>query len=565
MLVKWPAMSQGETRQIGRDMKDIVENLRRLGRARLIALGAVGVGLIAAVLVGLNVALAPTFAPLHADLSPASAGRMLETLEQAGFRVSVSGDGGTLSVPREDVARARMTLASAGLLSEGMPGWELFDEAGGLGVSTFAQRVNRLRALEGELARSIRTMSGIEAARVHLVLSEREAFSRERPEPSASVIARMRPGESLTRRQASSIRALVASAVPDLAPGRIAILSATGETILGPDEDEASIALLSRKAALEERLSARILNILGARVGADNARVQVNVDLSTTRQVTQSETYDPEGSVVRSTETREETTRERAAAEEEVGVAGNLPAAFADADSPAGPTSETDRADEVVNYEISATRTETISEPGAVEGISVAVLVDGTYAEGPEGDATYAPRPDEELARLAELVRAAIGFDEERGDSVSVDSMQFARPGGDALLIGGSAMPDLVRELGPPVLRGAFALGVVAAVLTLGVRPLVRTLAPPEPMAEIASHADGAAADRSGARAAGGAASGASGSRGEVFLPGELPEVVNVSGVNGGVSRVGIERARALAESNRDEALRTVRGWVAAG
>ena len=551
------------------DMKDILENLRRLGRGRLIALGAIGLGLIAAVLIGLNVALAPSFAPLHAGLAPASASRMLETLEQEGFRVQVSSDGGTLSVPREDVARARMTLADAGLLSEGMPGWELFDEAGDLGVSTFTQRVNRLRALEGELARSIRTMQGIEAARVHLVLSEREAFSRERPEPSASVIARMRPGEGLTRRQASSIRALVASAVPDLAPGRIAILSATGETILGPDEDEASIALLSRKAAMEERLSASILSILGARVGAENARVQVNVDLSSVRQVTQSETFDPAGSVVRSTETREETTRERAAANEEVDVAQNLPAAFADEGGPGGPTSETERADEVINYEISATRTETVSEPGAVERISVAVFVDGSYAEGPDGAPVFTPRPEDELERLADLVRAAIGHDADRGDSVSVDSMQFARPGGDALLIGGSAVPDLLRDLGPPVLRGTFALGLVTAILMLGVRPMLRTLAGPQTVPEIAPPAGGGPPSMTppgtdDARSSGARSTTGTGTE-EVLLPGELPAMVNVSGVNGGVPRSGIERARALAESNRDEALRTVRGWLAAG
>ena len=382
------------------------------------------------------------------------------------------------------------------------------------------------------------------------------------------MIARTRPGESLTRRQASSIRALVASAVPDLAPGRIAILSATGETILGPDEDEASIALLSRKAAMEERLSASILSILGARVGADNARVQVNVDLSTVRQVTQSETFDPEGRVLRSSETREETTRESGAAEDEVGVAQNLPAAFADEAGPTGPASETDRADEVVNYEISATRTETVSEPGAVERISVAVLVDGSYAEGPEGEIVFTPRPEDELTRLGELVRAAIGHDADRGDSVSVDSMQFAQPGGGALLSGGSAVPDMLRELGPPVLRGAFALGLVAAVLMLGVRPMLRTLASAPPLPEIAPPAaarDSDAAALPGAQAVGSPESRAAAPAEEVLLPGELPAVVNVSGVNGGIGRAGIERARALAESNRDEALRTVRGWLAAG
>ena len=159
----------------------------------------------------------------------------MAALEQEGFAVQLDSSGAIVSVPQSDVARARMALAEQGLPDEGAPGWELFDNSSGLGMNSFMQQVSRLRALEGELARSIQTIDGIHAARVHLVLPDREAFSRTRPEPSASVIVRGRSTQEIGRRQALAIRALVASAVPDLSPGRVTVLTASGETILADD------------------------------------------------------------------------------------------------------------------------------------------------------------------------------------------------------------------------------------------------------------------------------------------------------------------------------------------
>jgi flagellar M-ring protein FliF len=547
-------------------LQAVLDNLKALGRTRLLLLGGVGAALVAAVLIGVSVALAPTFSPLYSELSPASASRVVSSLEQAGFRVSLSRDGSVVSVPQEDIARARMVLADAGLPAEGSPGWELFDTSSGLGMNTFLQRVNRLRALEGELARSIQTIDGIESARVHLVLPEREAFSRTRPEPSASVIIRSRLGDNVSRRQAVAIRALVASAVPDLAPGRITVLSASGETILAEDDQETPASMLqSRKVALEERMSDNIMGILSARVGTGNARVQVNVDLTSTRQVTRLESFDPEQQVVRSTETREESERDQRPGEQEVGVGGNLPGDFGE---PAGPgaLNETQRTDEIVNYEIGSTLTETVSEPGAIERVSVAVLVDGIYAEDANGELTFTPRDEAELARLEQLVKAAVGFDAERGDTVSVDSLQFVEISQQIGEPVGASFTAVLAQNLPTILRGVFALAIVAAVLALGLRPALKLLAArtdgQSPTTQAQIEMDGAPADRPQIAGPDGPPADTA-----VLMPQDgmgASETMRVSSVVGGVSRQNVQRASMLATQRPDETLRTVKGWLAA-
>ena len=535
-------------------MQPILERLAQIGYSRLLAFGGTALVLATMIAVALGVVLRPSYAPLYSGLPPAEASGMVQALEQAGFAVEVSRDGGTVSVPQEDVARARMTLADAGLLAEGAPGWELFDQADGLGMNSFLQQVNRLRALEGELARSIQTIDGITSARVHLVLPQREAFSRERPEATASVIVRSRPGATVAARQAESIRALVASAVPGLAPGRITVLSGSGETILGPGADApgSAGAFQDRKNALEGRLTDSIQRLLAARVGAGNARVQVNVDLSSVRQVTRSEAFDPDGRVVRSTETRAETSRDTDTASDDVGVAGNLPDPLALPGGGGGSSSERERSDEVINYEIGSTRTETVAEPGAVARISVAVLVDGVYAPDAEGALVYAPREAAEIKRLATLVRASIGFDAARGDTVSVESMQFAAteaPGGGEA---GPGWASAVMPVLPSVLRGLFALSVVALVLRFGVRPAVAALLPP-PAPALPEAAGVGAIEDTEAEAPGASA------------PAALPSALSVPGVAGPVDRLGLEQARALATAEPEAATRTLKGWLAAG
>ncbi len=577
-------------------VKPIIDNLLALGRTRLIALAATGIGIVLALFFGLNTVMAPSFAPLYSDLSLGAASRVVSALEQDGFQVELSGGGAIVSVPSGDVPRARMSLAEKGLPDEGSPGWELFDQSSGLGMNTFMQQVSRLRALEGELARSIQTIEGIDAARVHLVMPDREAFSRSRPDPSASVIVRGRATQQISRRQGLAIRALVASAVPNLSPNRVTVLSASGETILS-EEVDGEVTLQAAGASIEERLGRNITEILTARVGAGNARVQVNVDLSTEREVIRNQSFDPTQQVVRSSETRDEDQSDKETASGEVGVAGNLPPALA-GDPAAGPVSAntSTRTDEIVNYEIGSTQSETVREPGAIQKVSVAVLVNGIYNVADDGTVSYEERGAEELDRLAQLVQSAIGYDAERGDAVSIDSLRFMDYSMDVGAPVGPSVGQVVAANFMSILRGVFALAVVAAVLFFGVTPVLRRFAPMDAIPALAggdaamlsaemgpergaltSSAPATQRQMLASAAPDGAALPDQRKAGALALPDSLsqhgeimgqldlqPEdLVTLTSVQGGVRRNRIEDIGELAESEAGEALRVLHGWLA--
>ncbi|ETW11455.1 flagellar M-ring protein [Roseivivax marinus] len=560
-------------------MQALLDNLGGLGRGRLIALGATGLGLVLALFLGFGAIFAPAFVPLYGDLSPASASRIVTALEQSGFDVELDRDGTVVRVPEADVARARMALADQGLPSEGLPGWELFDEASGLGMNTFMQKVNRLRALEGEIARSIRTMDGVDAARVHLVLPEREAFSRSRPEATASVIVRSRPGYGVTRRQALAIRALVSSAVPDMMASSVTVLSANGETILAEGgEGEGEATLQGRQATLEDRLVRNVSEILAARVGASNVRVEANVELTTERQVVRTESFDPDQQVVRSTESREQASEGSEARAGEVSVANGLPPELAGGGGGEGPRSQESRSEsnEIVNYEIGNTLSETVREPGDVERLSLAVLVNGTYVPGPDGDPVYTERSDEELAQIEALVRSAIGFDEARGDSVSVVSMEFVDVALDAGSAAGASVGDILARNTMSILRGLMALVIVLATLFFVVRPALRRAFPALDTStgpDAIEGADGTTAQlQQSQRPAVAGPDAGQGSAVATIAAGEIDyddseddDLIALASVKGGVRRRRVQSVGDLVDAEPDESIKVLRHWLAQG
>ena len=469
-------------------MRSLIDNLSSLGTTRLVALASIGLGLVFALLFGVGTIMSPSFVPLYNNLSVSAASQVVTTLEQAGFKVKLSDGGATVSVDRDQVPRARMALAEGGLPNEGVPGWEIFDQSSGVGMNSFMQKINRLRALEGELARSIQSLNSVKAARVHLVLPEREAFSRVKPVPSASVIVRSRSNSQVSQRQALAIRALVAAAVPEMQPNQVTVISSTGEAILTEGKDASTGATIDAIGnEIENRIVSNVSNILMARVGAGNVRVQAAVTLNRETKVVQTKSFDPNQQVVRSTESNEESSSDAKAKNPPVDIANNLPGELGGNTDSGSTSSESTSTREIVNYEIGNSDTKIVREAGDIERISVAVLVNGLYTTDEQGVTTYQERSPEELERLRQLIETASGYDQARGDTITVQSMQFMDYSDGLNEPVGVPFSQMLSENLTSILRGVFAMGLVAAVLMLGVRPTLKLmLEAPRPIAEEA-------------------------------------------------------------------------------
>ncbi|MEK7246150.1 MAG: flagellar basal-body MS-ring/collar protein FliF, partial [Pseudomonadota bacterium] len=344
--------------------------------------------------------------------------------------------------------------------------------------TNFMQNVNLVRAMEGEMSRTVQTISGVRMARVHLVLPRRELFSRDPQKPSASVVLQMQGSRRLDTEQIGAIQHLVAAAVPGLLPSRISIVDDKGSLLARGFEDDSSPTAIAakveqRRRAFELQLGRTVEELLERTVGPGKVRAEVSADMDYDRITTQEERYDPDGQVVRSTQTISQSANSRdAQGEQAVTVAGSLP--DAGATGAEGQSSQTadNRSEETVNYEISKKTVNHVKEAGTIRRLSIAVLVDGLYAQPRGGDkAVYSPRPKDELDMMAALVRGAIGYNENRGDRVEMISMQFADLSAVEApieLFFGFNKQDIVR------MAEVAVLSIVAImVLLLVVRPLI--------------------------------------------------------------------------------------------
>ncbi len=410
-------------------MNSLVETLRQLGPSRLAIMGGVLVGLLMFfVFVSMRVST-PELKLLYSDLSTTDSSSIAAKLEESGIRYNVSADGTKVMVPDPEIGRARMLLAKEGLPNGGSMGYELFDQQSGYGTTNFVQNINQVRALEGELTRTIASVDGVKSARVHLVLPQRELFSRDSRPASASVFVALKPVSRLGSEQIVAIQHLVASAVPDLKPSNVSIIDSEGNLLARGGDDETS--LMSMKAeemrrSYEQRMTQAVEDLVGRVVGYDRVRATVTADLNFDRVSTNEELFDPATQVVRSAQTVEENSMERTPPSGDVSVQNNLPGIAGDLYADAKPTAENNRVEETTNYEISKTVRTMNREVGEVKKLSVAVLVDGTYTVDDKGNKTYAPRSEEEVNRIKDLVKSAIGYDESRGDKIDVANLQFA-------------------------------------------------------------------------------------------------------------------------------------------
>ncbi len=458
-------------------MSDMVQTLKDLGQVRLAIMAMVTLVLIAFfIFLSLRIA-SPTMEPLYSNLPMEDSGTIAAELDKRGVKYELRANGSQILVPNDEVLKLRVGLAQQGIPSNGsIVGYEIFDRSEALGSSNFVMNVNMLRALEGELARTIGSFQKIENARVHLVMPKRELFTRDKQEPTASVVLKLRGG-TLSKSETDAISHLVATAVPGLKPTSITIVDSLGHMLAKGGEDENSPELAASNAdeyrvGYETRMRKTIEDLLGQSVGAGKVKAQISADIDFDRVVRNSETYDPEGQVARSVQSNnEKESSNDNQSNQNVSAANNLPSAQGQNGGGGNASQRTvERGDETTNYEISKVTENHVKETGNVKKLSVAVLVDGLYGMDANGAPTYTPRSEADLKQLTSLVKSAIGFDEKRGDSVEVVNMRFTQEVETAAVEGPfDWMKNDMKNIVQTLVLG----GVAILVILLIIRPLI--------------------------------------------------------------------------------------------
>ncbi len=542
-------------------MAALLDGLKALGPGRLIAMAAVaGLMLLMLAFLAMRGAGSSPMALLYADMDLREAAQVADQLDRAHIAHEVGPDGTRISVPASDVPRARLLLAKEGLPSGGSIGYEIFDRGDGLTASQFQQAISQTRALEGELARSIRMISGVRAVRVHLVLPRREPFARDRQEAQASVVLTMAGAARMDREGVQSVLNLVASAVPGLRPQNVGVVDSRGNLLARAGQAEAGLAdtAAGQRLAVEQRLSRAVEDMLERSLGPGRVRAETAVEMDYDQVRETQERFDPEGRVERSTQSTTSTNRTTEAAAT-VSVANNLPNADAGA-SPSG--SQEQRSEETTNYEVGRTTRTVVRDQPLVRRISLAVLVDQVAVRGADGATAWQDRTPDELGRIAALARSAIGYDEKRGDRVEVVSLRFTEPEAPAEV----AKPGL---FGLPVDKAdAMRLGQTAVLAVVGLVAVLLVLRPmmlrltANPQAEQALAAPGAPARPGGALLPGPAGQLAlAGPRGEAAEPGE-EAMVRVGNVEGAIRASSLRQVAELVDRHPEESLAVMRGWM---
>ncbi len=578
-------------------MPAFVSFFKTLGATRIMAMGAVTMALMAFFAFLIVRATAPQMSPLFTDLSVEDSSAIIKDLERQGIPYDIKNEGSIVLVAKEQIPRLRMKLAEGGLPKGGGVGYEIFDKSDALGATSFVQNINHLRALEGELSRTIRAIDRVQQARVHLVLPERPLFSREKAEPSASIVLKVRG--SLESQQVRAIRHLVASAVNGLKPQRVSVVDETGRLLAdGSADDSGGATADERKLVFERRLREQVESIVTSVVGPGHARVQLTAEFDFNRVTQTSDKYDPESRVVRSSQTREEVVASGDPTAGSVSVGNELPGANARPEGAQQPRDQNRKTEEIVNYEISRTTKTEVIEGGRINRVSVAVVVDGLYVKNDKGELTYQPRGKEEIDRIAALVRSAIGFDQKRGDQVEVANLRLAETPTIPISEPSGWMSSL--QFTKDDIMHWIEVGVMSLlallVLLLGVRPMIRRIMTPEPGALPAGvrpiiGASGTVigtvgpngvvvpvspgtvvAGHGGVNITGGAAGSTTtaggpnisivGSDEAVAISNRTSAMIDIAQVQGQVHAQSVQKVGELADKNPNETVAIIRGWL---
>ena len=533
-------------------MNNFIQSIKNLSPGRLASIAAIVIFLISFFVYLATKLNTGDYAVLYTDLEMEDAKQIVQHLETANIKYRLTKNGTEILVPEEDVNKMRIDTADLAMASKGSNvGYEIFDNTDALGSTNFVQNVNLIRALEGELARTIRSVDHIKSARVHLVLPKREMFSREEQMPTASVVIKT-DGGKLSLESIHSIQQLIAAAVPKLDVKNVSIVDSAGNLLTNNFEDEEAVTVANNEALRleqERKMSLQVQNLLEKSVGEGKVRAQVNLDMDFDQIVTNEEIYDPDSQVGRSqaTVTDNSTTDN---VEQPVSVAQNIPNGDMVA-AGTGSVSRKSRTEETVNYEISKVVRNKVKNSGTIKRLGVAVIVDGIYERNAEGKVVYRDRTPEEMEQIRSLVKSAVGFDAERGDMVEVANMKFASNQPEIetvseVLIMGFTKDELIR-----IAEGIGVAIVAILVILLVIRPLINN-------AFETNTANGE-----------GRLLGDNAEEDNLLLSnflneedGEIDELINMNKIDGRIKVSSLKKINDIVEKNPDAAVNIIRGWL---
>lgn len=541
-------------------MNALIQQIKALGPVRLAIAGAIIVALIAFLIYVVARMGGTETALLYGDLSKPDAAKITQRLDQMNIPYQIRADGAQIYVPVEQVAKTRISLAGEGLPSGGSIGYEIFDQAQGLATSSFVQNINQLRALEGELARTIRGIDNVKDARVHLVLPTRELFSRERQEPSASVLLRMTSSQRLEKPQVVAIQNIIAASVPNLKPERIAIADERGQLLARGGVNAGSTGAVLEQSeelrlAYEQRIARQIENLVERSIGFGKARVEASAEVDYSRMNETEEVFNPEQQVLRSSQNVNDSSEQSETdGNPSVTIANNLPTGSATAGGATTSQSRSNRTEETLNYEISKRITNRTRDPGAIALKSVAVLVDHkTNGFDENQKPVMEPRTTQEIAAIRALVASAAGLSE---GQVEVVNMPFASLDADVppakTVFGNTTVDELMEYLKIAV------LGLVGILVVLMVvRPLLARLFDAVPSAATAG-AGAQLLGQNGMAQLGGPRDMIP----AVEIGDSIEEMIDLNRIEGRVKASSLRKIGEIIEKHPEDVVAILRGWL---
>ncbi|UVK40778.1 flagellar M-ring protein FliF [Mesorhizobium sp. AR10] len=457
-------------------IQSIISNLQGFGVKRLAMLAGIAVLVMAVIGIASVYLNRPAYDTLYVGLERSDVNQIGLVLGEAGIGFDVGSDGTTVLVAAGTTAQARMLLAEKGLPTSANAGYELFDNVGSLGLTSFMQQITRVRALEGEIARTIQSIAGIKAARVHIVMSERANFRRDEQQPSASVVIRYSGIDA--EKSAMSIRHLVAAAVPGLAADKVTVLDSNGNLLAAGDDPSNTSAArtLGVEQTVEAQIGDNIRRALTPYLGPDNFRASVKADVNTDTRQTEETIFDPESRVERSVQSvRANENNNQKQASTPASVEQNLPETQTTSTDGPQSSSQNDRKEEITNYEINSKKIATVSNGYSVTKMSIAVVVNQQRLLTILGKDATPEQIAKRVADIQKMVASATGLDEKRGDVIDVSAVEFIDGLDGEPIEQPGMLASIGTHVGTLINAGAFIV-VVFLVAFFGLKPMAAAL-----------------------------------------------------------------------------------------